>query len=73
MTVSCYDRMVAIIKKMLPKEEKLVGSFYASKKMVKGLGMGYEKIDACRNDCMLFYKDDQLKSSCDVCGKSQFK
>ena len=66
MTISCYDKMVAIIKKMLPKEEKLVGSYYTSKKMIKGLGMGYEKIDACRNDCMLFYKDDQLKSSCDV-------
>ena len=73
MTVSYYDRMVAIIKKMLPKEEKLVESFYASKKMVKGLGMRYEKIDACHNDCMLFYKDDQLKSSCDVYGESQFK
>ena len=73
MTISCYDRMVAIIKKMLLKEEKLVGSFYASKKIVKGLGMGYEKIDACRNDCMLFYKDNQLKSSYDVCDESQFK
>ena len=73
MTVSWYDKMVAIIKKMLSKEEKLVGSFYASKKMIKGLGMGYEKIDTCRNDCMLFYKDDQLKSSCDVCGESRFK
>ena len=41
--------------------------------MVKGLGMRYEKINACRNDCMLFYKDDQLKSSCDVCGESRFK
>ena len=66
MTVGCYDRMVAIIKKMLSKEEKLVESFYASKKMVKGLGMGYEKIDACHNDCILFYIDDQLKSSYNV-------
>ena len=73
MTVNCYDRMVAIIKKMLPKDEKLVGSFYASKKMVKRLGMGYEKIDARRNDCMLFYKEDQLKSTCDVSSESQFK
>ena len=32
MTVNYYDRMVAIIKKMLSKEKKLVGSFYASKK-----------------------------------------
>ena len=62
MIVICYHRIVKIIKKMLSKEEKLVKSFYASKKMVKGLGMGYEKIDTYRNDCMLFYKDDQLKS-----------
>ena len=27
-----------------------------SKKIVKGLGIGYEKIDVCRNDCMFFYK-----------------
>ena len=73
MMVNCYDRMIAIIKKILPKDEKLVGSFYASKKMVKGLGMGYEKIDACHNGCMLFYKEDQLKSSCSVCCVSQSK
>ena len=32
MTVSCRDRIVAIIKKMLSKKEKLVGSIYSSKK-----------------------------------------
>ena len=53
MTVNCYDRMVAIIKEMLPKDEKLVGSFYASKKMIKGLDMEYEKIGARCNNCML--------------------
>ena len=65
--------MIAIIKKMLPKDEKLVGSLYASKKMVKRLDMGYEKIDVCHNDYMLFYNEDQLKSTCDICGGSQFK
>ena len=59
MIVNYYDRIVAIIKKLLSKDEKLVESFYASKKMMKGLGMGYEKIDACHNGCMLFYKEDQ--------------
>ena len=66
MTVNYYNRMIAIIKKMLSNDEKFVESFYASKKMVKELSMGYEKIDACRNDYILFYKEDQLKSSCDV-------
>ena len=50
MMLNCYDRMVAITKKMLPKDEKLVESFYASKKMTKRLGMEYKKIDVCCND-----------------------
>ena len=58
MTVNCYNRMIAIIKKILSKDEKQVRNFYASKKMVKKLGMGYKKIDACRNGCILFYKED---------------
>ena len=73
MTVNYYDRMVAIIKKILPKNKKLVGSFYASKKIVKGLGMGYEKINVCHNNCIFFYKENQLKSLCDVCDESRFK
>ena len=73
MMIICYVRMVVIIKKMLPKDKKLVGNIYASKKMMKGLGMGYEKIDACCNGCIIFYKEDQWKSSCSVCGISQFK
>ena len=40
---------------------------------MKGLGIRYEKIDACRNDCIFFYKEDQLKSTCDIYGESQFK
>ena len=43
------------------------------KKIMKRLGRGYEKIDACHNDCILFYKEDQLKSSCNVCGENQGK
>ena len=73
MLVNYYDKMIVIIKKMLSKDEKLVGIFYASKKIMKGLGMGYEKIDAYRNNCMLFYKEFQLKSSYDVCSESRFK
>ena len=70
MTVNYYNRMIVIIKKILPKDEKLVGSFDTSKKMMKGLDMGYKKIDACCNDCMLFYKEDQSKSSYDLYGES---
>ena len=73
MTVNRYDRMIAIIKKILPKDKKLIESFYSSKKIKKRLGIGSEKIDAYHNDCIFFYKEDQLKSSYDVYGESGFK
>ena len=57
MMINYYDRIVAIIKKILLKDEKLVGSFYALKKIVKGLDMGYERVDACRNNYIFFYKE----------------
>jgi hypothetical protein len=43
MSESCYDRMIVIIKSMLPETEKLPENFYRS-----------EKIDACPNHCMLY-------------------
>ncbi|KAK2455713.1 hypothetical protein QL285_003139 [Trifolium repens] len=76
MSESCYDRMIVIIKSMLPETEKLQENFYRSKKMVKDLGLGYEKIDACPNHCMLYErenKDPKVCSACLVCNHPRFK
>ena len=38
-------------------------SYKKTKSMVKNLGLDYDKIDACPNDCMLFrndHKDDEF-------------
>jgi hypothetical protein len=37
------------------------------------MGLGYEKIPACRNDCMLFWKDNKDLDSCTVCGESKWR
>ena len=73
MSVNCFDRLLVAIKSMLPKDEKLPESFYRAKKMVNELGLNYVKIDACPNHCMLYYKDNEDKASCDICGHSRFK
>ena len=47
-------------------------SYNKTKSMVKNLGLDYEKIDACPNDCMLFrnnHKDDEV---CHTCGVSRY-
>jgi hypothetical protein len=55
----CFNRMISIFKSALPEKNILPPSFHASKKLLSGLGMNYQKIDACLNDCMLYYKDNQ--------------
>jgi hypothetical protein len=42
---------------VVPKPNKLSKHMYHSKSIIKGLGMDYEKIDVCKNNCMLFRKE----------------
>lgn len=41
--------------------------------MIRSLGLRYEKIHACENDCVLFWKHNAKAESCLVCGKSRWK
>lgn len=57
MSYASYDRLISIVKDMLLEGEKLPKNFYRTKKMMRELGLGYQKIHACQNNCMLFYKE----------------
>ena len=70
---SCFDHMCSIVKSMLPKDEKLPQNFYRAKVMVNALGMRYQKIDACPNHCMLYFKDQENSRSCPSCEHPRFK
>ncbi|XP_019225059.1 PREDICTED: uncharacterized protein LOC109206668 [Nicotiana attenuata] len=48
-------------------------SYYEAKKIIQDLGLSYNKIDVCTNDCMLYWKEDSLLDSCNVCGASRWK
>ncbi|XP_056688131.1 uncharacterized protein [Spinacia oleracea] len=43
------------------------------KPLYEDLGLSYEKIDACVNDCMLFWKDDEQLEHCKVCKAARWK
>jgi hypothetical protein len=45
-----YKELLNLISDVLPENHK-------SKKLLSGLGMDYEKIDVCDNNCMLFWKE----------------
>jgi hypothetical protein len=51
-----YNELLKLFGDVLPNPNKLPKDMYHSKKLVKRLDMDYEKIDVCRNSCMLFWK-----------------
>jgi hypothetical protein len=57
---------------VLPKPNKLPKDMYHSKTITKGLGMDYEKIDVCKNNCMLVMKEHTRERKCLKCGQSRF-
>ncbi|TYJ99669.1 transposase [Cucumis melo var. makuwa] len=46
---------------------------YEAKKTLGALGMSYEKIDACPNDCCLYRKEHANATECPECGESRWK
>jgi hypothetical protein len=43
-----------MISDVRPENHKMPKDMYQSKKLLSGLGMDYEKINVCDNNCMLF-------------------
>jgi hypothetical protein len=50
----CYNDIVKLIIDLIPVKHNMPKDLYKAKKIVDGLGMNYEKIDACEKNCMLF-------------------
>lgn len=70
---SGFDDLIHLIGSVLPPNHNLPDSYYDIRKMIRGLHMEYEKIDACENDCMLFYEENSNKTHCDICDTSRYK
>jgi hypothetical protein len=45
---------------------------YQSKKLLYALSMEYEKIDVCKDNYMIFYKEHKNETKCLKCGKLRF-
>ncbi|XP_020088912.1 uncharacterized protein LOC109710609 [Ananas comosus] len=71
------NESVGVLLKLLidvfPEGAKLPSSFNEAKKIIEGLGMKYNKIHACPNDCMLFWKEKENDDFCSICGTSRWK
>ena len=66
-TNKAFNSMLHMYKKALPKGADLPSNYYEARKMITNLGFDSEKIEACENDCMLFWKENANLDKCSVC------
>ena len=69
-----FEKLLNIIKKILPGDSVLPSSTYESKKVVCPLGLEVQKIHACINDCIL-YRGEKYENlnACPVWGALRYK
>ena len=65
--------LLSFLKELLPEDNEMPLSFYEAKKTLCSLGLQYEKIHACPNDCMLYRKEFADNKSCPICGESRWQ
>ena len=68
-TNKSFDMLLKLLKEAFPEGCKLPDSHYAAKKLLAKLGLGYESIHVCKNDCCLFWKETAMSRQCHVCGE----
>ncbi|WCJ31109.1 hypothetical protein M5689_012622 [Euphorbia peplus] len=68
-----FSMLLELLKDAFPCDNTVPSSYYESKKIIKDLGLGYEKIDACPNDCILYWGDKKNLEQCSICATSRWE
>jgi hypothetical protein len=68
----CYKELLSMFSDVLSSNHKIPKDIYQYKKLLSALGMEYEKIDVCKDNCIFFYKEHNNEMKCLKCGKPRF-
>nr|XP_043633267.1 uncharacterized protein LOC122604438 [Erigeron canadensis] len=73
-TESTFNHILPIFKSMLPTANKLPSNLYETQAILKELRLPKKRYDACKNHCMLFYKQEDLSlTHCQYCKEPRYK
>ncbi|XP_052625778.1 uncharacterized protein LOC111885117 [Lactuca sativa] len=64
------DQLLEFLRVAFPKENTIPASHYEAKKKLEKIGLGYQSIHACVNDCALFWKENESMQNCPICNES---
>ncbi|XP_071714012.1 uncharacterized protein [Rutidosis leptorrhynchoides] len=67
-----FSMIIDTLREAFP-EVAIPKSLYDLWKLIRDLGLGYEKIDAYPNNCMLYWKENKDKTECVICHSSRYK
>ncbi|XP_056685978.1 uncharacterized protein [Spinacia oleracea] len=67
------EMVLNLFKEALPKDNTLPESYYEAEKIIKNLSLESIKIDACPNNCILFWKEHADANECVKCHASRWK
>ncbi|XP_073133636.1 uncharacterized protein [Henckelia pumila] len=65
--------MCQLMSELCPANNHMPPSFYWTKKLIKDLGLPVEKIDACSNNCMIYWGTDSDLTECKICEHPRYK
>ncbi|XBI00554.1 hypothetical protein VPH35_129553 [Triticum aestivum] len=68
----CYNAMMIVFGRFLPKGHVLPANLYQSDKILRALKMPYEKIHACDKGCALFRLQYADLNYCPICKSSKY-
>jgi len=63
-----FQKLLSIMRRAIPNGESTIPkTMYHAKSVVRDLGLNYTKIDACRNDCILYRNEYADVETCPNC------
>jgi len=68
-----YEKIIELVRSIFPEGNRLKENFYATKSMMKPLGLEYQKINMCPNFCMLYYFENVELTEYMTYGHSRYK
>ncbi|CAL2238708.1 unnamed protein product [Prunus armeniaca] len=69
----CFTELLILQGDLLPEGNTIPASIYEAKKTLCALGLSYEKMHACPNDCILYRKEYEDSTNFPTCGISRWK
>ncbi|KAG7531488.1 hypothetical protein ISN44_Un30g000040 [Arabidopsis suecica] len=70
---NCMDSIAQIMQEYLPEGNNSPKSYYEIKKLMRSLGLPYQKIDVCQDNCMIFWKETEKEEYCLFCKKDRYR